>query len=65
MRTGRPIPCRPVFVFQADVMSEATQDPYEMQNLFGKSEVVQKELTDMIRSRPDDAVPRLPQVGMA
>jgi arylsulfatase A-like enzyme len=40
-------------------------DPYEMHNLFGKSETVQKELTDMIRSRPADAVPRLPQVGMA
>jgi len=40
-------------------------DPYEMHNLFGKSETVQKELTDMIRSRPNDAVPRLPQVGMA
>jgi arylsulfatase A-like enzyme len=40
-------------------------DPHEMNNLFGKSEIVQKQLTDMIRSRPADAVPRLPQVGMA
>lgn len=39
-------------------------DPYEMSNLFGKTEV-QKELVDMIRSRPSDAVARLPQVGMA
>jgi arylsulfatase A-like enzyme len=40
-------------------------DPHEMNNLFGRSEIVQKQLTDMVRSRPADAVPRLPQVGMA
>jgi len=40
-------------------------DPHEMNNLFGKSEIVQKQLTDMVRSRPADALPRLPQVGMA
>ena len=40
-------------------------DPHEMENLFGKSNPAEKQLTDMIRSRPADAVPRLPQVGMA
>jgi hypothetical protein len=39
-------------------------DPHEMTNLFGKTQV-QKQLADMIRSRPADIVPRLPQVGMA
>jgi arylsulfatase A-like enzyme len=39
-------------------------DPHEMDNVFGKAEI-QKELLDMIRSRPADIVPRLPQVGMA
>jgi arylsulfatase A-like enzyme len=39
-------------------------DPHEMHNRFGDSPI-QDELMDMIRSRPDDAVPRLPQVGMA
>jgi hypothetical protein len=36
-----------------------------MHNLFGGSNPAEKQLTDMIRSRPADAVPRLPQVGMA
>jgi arylsulfatase A-like enzyme len=40
-------------------------DPHEMQNLFGKSNAAEKQLTDMIRSRPADAAPRQPQVGMA
>ena len=40
-------------------------DPHEMNNLFGRSNAAEKQLTDMIRSRPADAVPRLPQVGMA
>jgi arylsulfatase A-like enzyme len=39
-------------------------DPHEMHNLFGETPI-QKQLVDMIRSRPADAVPRLPQVGMA
>jgi len=43
------------------------EDPDEMVNLFGSPghRAVQKELTDMIASRPDDAVPRMDQVGMA
>ena len=49
----------------AGELYDLVNDPLEMHNLFGKSEVAQKELTDMIRSRPDDAVPRQPQVGMA
>ena len=40
-------------------------DPHEMDNLFENSETRRSELTDMIRSRPADAVPRQPQVGMA
>ena len=42
-------------------------DPYEMNNRFNDPgfSAQQKNLVDMIRSRPADAVPRLPQVGMA
>jgi arylsulfatase A-like enzyme len=40
-------------------------DPHEMNNLFGRNTAAQKELTAMIHSRPADAVPRQPQVGMA
>jgi hypothetical protein len=42
-------------------------DPHEMNNLFSKASFssVQRDLVDMIRSRPADAVPRLAQVGMA
>jgi arylsulfatase A-like enzyme len=42
-------------------------DPHEMHNRFKDDgfEEVQRELTDMVRSRPNDAVPRRPQVGMA
>jgi arylsulfatase A-like enzyme len=39
-------------------------DPHEMQNIFETSKA-KSGLVDMIRSRPADAVPRLPQVGMA
>jgi hypothetical protein len=39
-------------------------DPYEMHNVFDTSKA-RAQLVDMIRSRPDDAVPRLSQVGMA
>jgi hypothetical protein len=35
-----------------------------MENIFESSKA-KKELMDMIRSRPDDIRPRLPQVGMA
>jgi arylsulfatase A-like enzyme len=42
-------------------------DPREMDNRFDDPgcAAVRKELEDMIRSRPNDIVPRLPQVGMA
>jgi hypothetical protein len=40
------------------------EDPHEMENVFATSNA-KAELVDMIRSRPNDAVPRLPQVGMA
>ena len=39
-------------------------DPHEMQNIFDTS-TAKAELVDMIRARPNDAVARLPQVGMA
>jgi arylsulfatase A-like enzyme len=42
-------------------------DPHEMDNLFNDPgyRSLQKELLDMINSRPDDAGPNLEQVGMA
>ena len=40
-------------------------DPHEMQNRFGQGLAIEKELSAMIRSRPNDARPRLAQVGMA
>jgi arylsulfatase A-like enzyme len=42
-------------------------DPHEMKNRFNDAAFssVQKNLVDMIRSRPADTIPRLPQVGMA
>lgn len=42
-------------------------DPHEMDNLFSEKgpSPVQKELMDMIRSRPNDIAPRKSQVGMA
>ena len=48
-------------------MYDLHNDPHEMQNLFGDPGYVQlqRELTDMIRSRPDDMVAQKPQVGMA
>ena len=39
-------------------------DPHEMENLFDSSPE-KKNLLDMIKSRPHDALPRRPQVGMA
>ena len=51
----------------AGEMYDLQEDPDEMDNRFGDPAVaaVQKELTDMIASRPDDAVAPLPQIGMA
>jgi hypothetical protein len=39
-------------------------DPHEMHNIFESSKA-KAQLLDMIKSRPDDAIARLPQVGMA
>ena len=51
----------------AGELYDLRNDPDEMENLFGvpAHQALQKQLTEMIESRPDDAVPRLPQVGMA
>lgn len=48
----------------AGELYDLTNDPHEMENIFEHSRM-KKELMDMIRSRPDDIAPRLPQVGMA
>jgi arylsulfatase A-like enzyme len=48
----------------AGELYDLQEDPYEMQNIFETSRA-KGELVDMIRSRPDDAIARLPQVGMA
>jgi arylsulfatase A-like enzyme len=48
----------------AGELYDLVNDPHEMDNIFETSKS-RTELMDMIRSRPDDIVPRLPQVGMA
>jgi arylsulfatase A-like enzyme len=48
----------------AGELYDLVNDPHEMENIFESSRKT-SELMDMIRSRPDDIVPRLPQVGMA
>ena len=51
----------------AGELYDLQQDPAEMDNRFGDAALgaVQRELRDMIDSRPDDACAPLPQVGMA
>ena len=51
----------------AGELYDLQQDPHEMDNRFGDPgcAAAQRELTDMLRSRPDDARAPLPQVGMA
>ena len=51
----------------AGELYDLVNDPQEMDNRFGDSGVkaVQKELEDMIASRPKDQVAPLPQIGMA
>lgn len=51
----------------AGELYDLVNDPDEMVNQFDNDAYrgVRKELTEMIASRPDDAIPRLPQVGMA
>jgi arylsulfatase A-like enzyme len=48
----------------AGELYDLVNDPHEMENVFETSKA-KKELMDMVRSRPDDIRPRLPQVGMA
>lgn len=52
----------------AGEMYDLLNDPYEMDNLFGNPDhaKLQRRLTDMIRSRPDDVADILPEpIGMA
>ena len=51
----------------AGELYDLVNDPGEMDNRFGDpgATKVQRELMDMIASRPDDKVEPLPQVGMA
>jgi arylsulfatase A-like enzyme len=51
----------------AGELYDLANDPHEMDNRFDDPGCagVRRELQDMIRSRPADIVPRLPQVGMA
>jgi arylsulfatase A-like enzyme len=48
----------------AGELYDLRNDPHEMENIFESSKA-KKGLMEMIRSRPDDIRPRLPQVGMA
>ena len=48
----------------AGELYDLVNDPHEMENVFETSKK-KTGLMDMIRSRPDDIRPRLPQVGMA
>ena len=51
----------------AGELYDLAEDPHEMHNRFGDPAYakVQRELMDMIASRPDDACEPLPQIGMA
>ena len=51
----------------AGELYDLAQDPDEMVNRFGDPAYAkaQRELMDMLASRPDDAVAPLPQIGMA
>ena len=51
----------------AGELYDLKNDPQEMDNRFGDPGVkaAQKELEDMIASRPKDQVAPLPQIGMA
>ena len=52
---------------RADELYDLVEDPQEMFNRFDDQSyaAVRRELSDMIASRPADAVAPLPQVGMA
>lgn len=76
-RCGVPLALRAVRTRTAKLTLEETSgegemydldaDPHEMTNIFHdpSKAALKRELTDMIRSRPDDTVPMIPQVGMA
>jgi hypothetical protein len=51
----------------AGELYDLVEDPGEMDNRFDDPAcaAVRRELSDMIASRPDDACPPRPQVGMA
>jgi len=51
----------------AGELYDLANDPQEMDNRFGDpgKKAAQRELEDMIASRPNDRVPPLPQIGMA
>ena len=51
----------------AGELYDLAEDPHEMHNRFGDPAYakVQREMMDMIASRPDDACEPLPQIGMA
>jgi len=48
----------------AGELYDLRNDPYEMENIFDNTKT-RKELMEMVLSRPHDALPRQPQVGMA
>lgn len=53
-------------ISQTGEMYILSEDPGEMNNVFNDTAYskIQKELMDMIKSRPNDAIPKLDQVGM-
>ena len=53
-------------ISQTGEMYILSEDPGEMNNVFNDTAYskIQKELMEMIRSRPNDAIPKLDQVGM-
>jgi len=76
-RCGDPLELRTVRTASAKLTLEAlsgagelyclAEDPHEMENRFDDPgcAALRRELLDMIRSRPDDAIPPLTPVGMA
>ncbi len=69
LRTVRTKTCKLTLELDsgAGEMYDLEEDPYEMENLFGDEahRAMQREMTDMIASRPDDAMsPRPEPVGL-
>lgn len=50
---------------QTGEIYDMEEDPFEMHNLFDdpSRRAIRQELTDMIRSRPEDIIPAAPRVG--